>query len=215
MKKFIKENWFKLIIVLCLILIALTYVYVQFNESVKLSLDDNFNLATTTINTKLASLNNNICEIETFTPPLTSEITYNNKIKKDEFVGYLRRSLDDFLSSQYVPCVTASCSVGLSNGIHYADSVYNDVARVDPAYLRSKFIVLSTDVAPGGGESIVLMFKDRPDKMFYAWVYGREGQDYFDLRGFSIYDPLKNDAPSIKDTQKIFINQLCNDEFGL
>lgn len=211
MKKFIKENWFKLIIALCFILIVLTYIYSQFNKLIKSSLDDNLNLATTTIDTKLTNLNDDICKTATFTPPLASEITFNNQIKQDEFIKYLRRSIDDFLSSQYIPCVSSSCINGLIDGTHYADSAYSDLGRIDPAYLRSNFIVLSTDIAPGGGESIVLMFKNKPDKMFYAWVYGYNGEISFDLRGFSIYEG----APSVKEVQKMFINQLCGDDFGL
>jgi len=40
----------------------------------------------------------------------------------------------------------------------------------DP-YLHSKFIVLSRTIALFGGTSIKLMFEDRPDKIFSAWVY--------------------------------------------
>ncbi len=68
---------------------------------------------------------------------------------------------------------------------HCEDSAYNPMTgpaffSEDSNFLRSKFIVLQTDIAPGGGESIILMFKDKPDKIFYAWVYNRD--NYYDYR---------------------------------
>ncbi|MFA6304366.1 MAG: membrane lipoprotein lipid attachment site-containing protein [Patescibacteria group bacterium] len=173
--------------------------------------DNNLNLATTTGNTQISNLNNDICKTATFTPPLEQEIAYNNEIKQDEYVKYLRRSLDDYLSSNFS---TQSRGFGLIDGIHYADSAYGNFNMIDPAYLKSKFIVLSTDFNPFGGKGITLIFKNKPDRIFYAWVYRYIGVGY-DLRDLSDYEKLQDGSNGVKEVQAGAINQLCNDEFGL
>ena len=46
----------------------------------------------------------------------------------------------------------------------------------DKAYFRSKFIVMSRENNTFGGTLIQILFQDRPDKVFIAWVYP-EGAD--------------------------------------
>lgn len=135
--------------------------------------------------------NDELCKGEYFVAPLEQEITYDNEIKKDEFVKYLREVLDKSVSGDNFDLVD------------YAD------------YMKSKFIVLTIDIAPGGGASIVLIFKNRPDKVFYVWIYKYEDNSGYDLRGFTEYNLAKNEAPNIEKTQKLFINQLCDKDFGI
>ena len=52
-----------------------------------------------------------------------------------------------------------------------------------PDYYRSKFIVFSRGTALGGGTSIDLIFQQKPDKVFYAWVYTIADQS-LELRSF-------------------------------
>lgn len=134
--------------------------------------------------------NEELCKEGSFAPPLEQEVAYDNEIRKNEFVQYLRKALDSSIAGD---------NFDLTN--------YSD-------YIKGKFIVLATSTAPGGGSSIILMFKDKPDKVFYAWVYDYLDGKY-DLRGFMEYDLAKNEAPNIQETQKSFINQLCDKDFGL
>ena len=51
-------------------------------------------------------------------------------------------------------------------------------------YYRSKFVVLSRDRNPFGGTFITIMFQDRPDKIFVAWVYAEGSTGKLTLRKF-------------------------------
>ena len=158
-----------------------------------------------------------LCKKGSFSPLIQQELDYDKKIKQDEFVKYLRRSLDDYLSMNYESCPKSGCEhKGLYNGRHYEDSAYNPnggLSVIDSAYLKSKFIVLETDIALGGGESILLMFKDAPDRVFYAWVY-KYSDDGYDLRMFTEYN-LAEDETDIEEIRKIYINQLCDEKTGI
>ncbi len=98
-----------------------------------------------------------LCKIGNFTKPLKQEVDYNSEISKDTSDQYLRLSIDDFLTKNYV---TTNCSYSgqQHDGRHCADGAYDEamneysLTRIDPTYLKSKFIVLSVDQAPGGGK---------------------------------------------------------------
>lgn len=78
---------------------------------------------------------------------------------QDPNVKYLRKVFDAFLSS------------GKLN-----DDEHHALEAVGSEYLKSKFIVFSRDYSPEtnpmGGMTIDIMFQDKPDKVFRAWIYG-------------------------------------------
>lgn len=156
-------------------------------------------------NTKLS-----LCETMEFTEPSAEEIGYNKLIKKDPFVKYLKFTLNKFANNDYSALNKSDSLPGLFLNQHFEDTAYSDLEKYSKEILKGEFIVLETNIAVGGGSSIVLMFKDYPDKLYYAWVYGdkdKNNNDYFDLRAFNEYTPQQ----SIENIQKIFINQLCGD----
>ncbi len=143
--------------------------------------------------------------------PSPEENKINIQIKKDPFVKHLRKVLDAFLNGKTIPCQDSSC---YSNDIAY----YIESSEIDVEYLKGKFIVLQTDIAPGGGESIIVLFKDKPDQVFYVWVYGGKKGEKYDVRGFNEFGKLSEKRLSksdLQDTQKIFVNQICSDKFGI
>ena len=157
--------------------------------------------------------NQDLCDSIEFTPLLDQEITYNKEIAKDEFVQYLRRTINDYLSNSYISYNDSRCSFsGLFDDKHCEDSAYDYLAEFKD-YLDSKFIVLQTDIAPGGGSSLIIVFKNKPDKLFYAWVYGH-GNGYFDLRGFQEH-LSGEDETSIEDMQHVLVNQICSEDAGI
>ncbi len=50
-------------------------------------------------------------------------------------------------------------------------------------YLKSKFVLLNAEPSIFGGQVFSIVFQDKPDKLFGAWVYKLAGGSY-DLRGF-------------------------------
>lgn len=170
-----------------------------------------------------------LCKDWVFTSPSIQEVNFNKEMAQDRFVKYLRTALNNWLSGKYGsathPKTSYECPyTGLMYGKQCPDGAFDEgdyssgLSKIDPTYLKSKFIVLSADGAPGGGESIVLLFKDKPDKVFYAWVYRyRDDNDVikgFDLRALDEYDLSKNEAPSVTETQKMFTNQICSPDIG-
>lgn len=150
------------------------------------------------------------CKNIEFNIPSKEELDYNELIKEDPFVKYLRFTLNKFSDGDYIPCEDGCSVPGLFFSSHFEDSAYSELEQYDKEMLKSKFIVLQTDIAVGGGSSIVILFKEYPDWLYYAWVYS-DSDDYFDLRDFHEYNLLKN----IEDIQKIFINQICNEDMGI
>ena len=56
----------------------------------------------------------------------------------------------------------------------------------DPGYFRSKFVVLSRDENTFGGAFITIIFQDKPDKVFKAWVYPEGSKRKLTLRKFDL-----------------------------
>lgn len=183
-------------------------------------------------NVSIAHTNEELCKAGDFTRLLDQEVDFNKEIVKDRFVQYLRLTLNNWISGKYgsinEPKLSNKCEHGgLLRSLQCPDAVFMDesfgIPEIGEEYLKSKFIVLKTDTALGGGASIVLMFKDKPDKVFYAWVYRYYDNDPldpddiqgFDLRGLSEYTLGKNNRPNIEEIQKMFITQLCNQEIGI
>lgn len=54
----------------------------------------------------------------------------------------------------------------------------------DKAYFRSKFTVVSRDGNRFGGTFITILFEDRPDKVFVAWIYPEGSHRRLTLRRF-------------------------------
>ena len=146
---------------------------------------------------KVFTTKEELCAAVQFTVPLQQEIDYNEDINKEGYIVYLRETFNEML---------------INPEIYKSDGL---ILFPDTSYLQSKFIVLSTNYAPGGGYSVVLLFKDKPDRFFYAWVYEFHSSIGYYLRSFKEYDTDENNSPSVGKSQRIFINQICNDGMGL
>lgn len=182
-----------------------------------------------TSSVSIAHTNEELCKSGDFTNLLDQEITFNKEIAENKFVQYLRTTLNNWIAGKYgtinEPKFSDKCQyAGLLRGMQCPDSVFNsrnfDIPETPEEYFKSKFIVLETSRAPLGGESFFLIFKDKPDKVFYAWVYRYYETDPvdpndihgFDFRGFLEQNLTESD---IEEIQKKAINQLCNQEVGI
>lgn len=81
-------------------------------------------------------------------------------------VIYLRQALNAYLahdSSQ--ACISqAAVSARVDQGI------VTGLDSFDKSYYKSKFIVFTIDKNKENGEDIQIIFKDKPDRVFYAWL---------------------------------------------
>lgn len=173
--------------------------------------------ATATTTAGLATTREQLCLSGTYSTPTKQEIEYNAMIAKDGPVIYLRRALDAYLDKSYKTCAWENYRDKKSDCIYLNDSILpalDQLVSEKNGYLQSKFIVLSTDIAVGGGEDITLLFKDKPDTLFVAWVYINEDEVY-DLKGFDVFNPEDYGGQSIKDAQESYINQICDQTMGI
>ncbi len=73
-------------------------------------------------------------------------------------------------------------------------------------YYRSKFVVLSKDNAMMGGTFITIIFQDRPDKVFLAWVYKEGGsQKRLWLKGFELGKFSEEDIRRVRIRYRRFL----------
>jgi hypothetical protein len=72
-------------------------------------------------------------------------------------------------------------------------------------YFRSKFIVMSRNGNPFGGTLIAILFQDRPDKVFVAWIYPEGSAGNLKLREFSPGNFNQEDTRQIQVRYKALI----------
>jgi len=138
--------------------------------------------------------------------PKELEEYYN--IYKNPYVLYLRRALDAYLASD-------SSDVNISMGAIEKDSregITSGLEAFSKEYYQSKFVVFTIDDSIAGGEDIQIMFQDKPDRLFYAWVYQLAGGDY-ELRGFNSRDDIEPEA--MKEMIEFFGPLLFDKEHAL
>ena len=72
-------------------------------------------------------------------------------------------------------------------------------------YFRSKFTVMSREDNTFGGTLITILFQDRPDKVFVAWVYPEGSNKKLTLRKFDASDFSDEDIRRIRVRYKKLI----------
>jgi hypothetical protein len=72
-------------------------------------------------------------------------------------------------------------------------------------YFRSKFMVMSRENNTFGGTLITILFQDRPDKVFVAWIYPEGSNKQLTLRRFDVGDFSDEDIKRIKVRYKKLI----------
>ena len=121
---------------------------------------------------------NSTGSIEAVTPS-DAELKQYYASYKDPFVLQIRKALNGYLA-------------GTNEGMESPDIVIkkddlngspSGLASFDKEYYKSKFVVLAIDDALFGGKDISIIFQDKPDIIFTAWVY-KFSDVHYDLRGF-------------------------------
>lgn len=92
------------------------------------------------------------------------------------------------------------------------DGIITGLDSFDKKYYESKFVVLTINQNIGGGADIQIMFQDRPDRIFYGWVYELAGGG-FELRGFNSKEYF--DPKVMKELNKAYEVFLSDTEHAL
>jgi len=128
---------------------------------------------------------------------------------EDPYVKHIRVALNGYLD-------------GTMEGIGSVDTVVKEKTNADGSvsgldayskdYYKSKFVVVLSSPSVAGGKEINIIFQDKPDKIFWTWVYAKES-DVYELRGFSENIGIQGDK--LRDTLIIYKNVIEDKEHSL
>lgn len=117
-------------------------------------------------------------------------------VYKNPSVIYLRKALNAYLANDIK-------SVNISETAIKADQD-TGLDAFDKSYYKSKFVVVSFNKGLFGGFDIYVIFQDKPDRIFYAWVYPL-AEDGYELRGFGSEEPDPKEMNKLNEAYKNFL----------
>lgn len=100
-------------------------------------------------------------------------------VYKDPYVMHLRKALNGYLDGSNEGMDIPELTIQK----HKLDDTQAGLSSFDRSYYESKFVVFEIVDSIAGGKNITIIFQDKPDKIFTAWVYKMYGGKY-DLRDF-------------------------------
>ena len=131
----------------------------------------------------------------------TKELEEYYQTYKNPFVIYLREALNAYLDNDISKVnITSNALIKTSD-----ENFIRGLETFDKEYYKSKFVVLTFTKHKAKGVEIRIMFQDKPDRIFDAWIYRFDDGDY-ELRGFASdenYDPAK--IKELNNTYKQFL----------
>lgn len=123
------------------------------------------------------------------------------KVYDNPYVIYLRKSFNAYLNND-INSVSISTTAIEKN---IKDGIINGLDSFDKSYYKSKFVVITINDSLAGGKDIQIIFQDKPDRIFYAWVYQLSDGNY-ELRGFNSKENIdKNEMDKIIETYRSYI----------
>ena len=99
---------------------------------------------------------------------------------KNPYVLHIRKALNGYLSGTNEGMDTPDLVIKADTS---DDGTVGGLSSFGNDYYKSKFIVFAINDSVTGGKTINIVFQDKPDKLFNAWVY-KLADGTYDLRGF-------------------------------
>ncbi|EKD86860.1 MAG: hypothetical protein ACD_37C00121G0004 [uncultured bacterium] len=130
------------------------------------------------------------------------------QVYKKPYVQYLRKALNAYLAND-------SSDISISIAAVKEDrreGIITGLDAFDKSYYKSKFVVVTINDNIGGGKDIQIMFQDKPDRIFYAWVYELADGTY-ELRGFNSKEYF--DPETMKEVSEAYKQFLLDKEHAL
>ncbi|MBI2621992.1 MAG: hypothetical protein HYW63_05115 [Candidatus Levybacteria bacterium] len=154
-------------------------------------------------------------QISKSSPQTTQEVSVNQKelegyyqVYKNPSVIFLRKAFNAYLAND-------GSQVCILQGAVKEDRREGIITGLDAFsrdYYKSKFIVATIDDNQENGKDIQIIFQDKPDRIFYAWV-GDNPDGKTCLIGFNskeYFDPDK-----VKDLNEVYKRFLLDKEHAL
>ena len=130
----------------------------------------------------------------------TVEEIYNNP-----YVTHIRFALDNYLNGS---------NVGAKEAIMLEETGDNTdcgLSNFDKSYYSSPFFVYDVADNEYGGVQTWIVFTEKPDTLFWTWVYRLGWDGEYSLRGFCESGPPKDKRAEFLERMQEYIN---SDEFG-
>jgi hypothetical protein len=131
-------------------------------------------------------------------------------VYQENNVIFLRKALDAYIENDSSKACILQSAVTKSDGKDYGiEKITSGLEAFDKSYYKSKFVVATykDNKETEGSKDIQIIFRDKPDRIFYAWI-GRNPQGGICLLGFNSrddIDPAKLQE-TIKNTEPYFSN---------
>lgn len=178
MKKLIKENKYFIIIFALIIIacIALFFVYKPYKK-------DN--------DSDLSKTMNAIKTLEAEDGPIIGKSPTKEEIFNSPYIKQIRIALNGYLDGS---------NTGIDELILEDKDSKDSLFNIDKSYAKSKFLVLDAFDGDYGGVIAHIVFIDKPDMMFFTWIYKTSENTY------SVRNLTKNTAITTQEGKKLIEN---------
>ncbi len=139
---------------------------------------------------KLLSKNNCLVTRQT-TNQNKTDINQYYQVYNDPYVLYLRKALNAYLADTINEVNVAEEAINKDK----ENGLITGLDSFDKSYYRSKFVVFTINNNLAGGKDIEIVFQEKPDRIFYAWVYQLADGNY-ELRGFNSKENIDKEQMS-------------------
>lgn len=176
-KNFGYSNWLRIIFIVLVIVAVFTLIKLKGNVSPteKTPISPTPSATTTTK--------------ETIMDASKDQLEGYYRVYQNPSVIFLRKALNAYLAND-------SAGVNISMAAVQSetrDGIISGLSSFSKDYYKSKFVVVTINKGISGGDDIQILFQDKPDRIFYAWVYKLASGDY-ELRGFNSKENIDQKA---------------------
>lgn len=137
-------------------------------------------------------------ESETTEQPPPADLKRYYAVYKNNNVRYLRSLFNDYLAAGS-ETINAQNTQSTVNSACDRDGEFAVLNQWDKAYYKSKFVVLAINKGTFGGNTITILFQDKPDKIFDAWIFP------CGLRSFGPEDRTEEEMEKIRSDIQQFL----------
>lgn len=129
-------------------------------------------------------------------------------------VTFLRKALDAYVANDSSKACILESAVIEREGKGEFEGVTSGLASFDKKYYKSKFIVLTIDDNKESvdGKDLQIIFRDKPDRIFYAWV-GRNPSGEICLIGFN--SDIMIDQDYLKQVTTFANPSIYDEKYGI
>lgn len=125
--------------------------------------------------------------LESQYPPRIGKNPTQEEIYNNPYIKRIRLSLNEYLSGSTVGIEDFAFDQKNADGLQCGLDFF------DKSYFKSKFIVLSASDNDYGGVQASIIFIDKPDKIFWVWIYNDSAIRTFceDTKHSFLVEPVK------------------------